>query len=106
VAALALAVKGILGVQEVRFWSKLVAGLALLHRLAFPPEVATPFIVVVTLFTGDPGLGVALMAEFNRRFFMPRFLNVQPALVRRRDGAHRPPGSQAPEKRQGNEPTA
>jgi hypothetical protein len=106
VAALALAVKGIFDVHEVRFRGKLVAGLALLHGLALPPDVATPLVVVVTLFAGDPGFGVTLVAEFNRRFFIPRFLNIQPALVRRCNGIHRCPGSQAPEQCQGNEPTA
>jgi hypothetical protein len=105
-AALALAVKGVLDVQEVRFGGKLVARLALLHGLALLPDVATPLVIVVTLFTGDPGFRVTLVAEFNRRFFIPLFLNIQPALVRRCTGIHRCPGSQAPEQSQGNEPTA
>jgi hypothetical protein len=97
VATLALAVKGLLGVQDLCFRGKIMAGLALLHRLTFPPEIATLLVIMVTLFAGNIGLGVAAMAELDRRFFPLRFLKFQPALVRRVGGAHRGPGPQAPE---------
>jgi hypothetical protein len=97
VAALALTVKGLLGLQDICFRGELVAGLALFHRLTFPPKIATLLVIVVTLFASDIGFGVAAMAELDQRFFPLRCLNFQPTLVRRIGGAHRRPGSQAPE---------
>jgi hypothetical protein len=106
VTAFALAVKGLLGVQDICFGGEIVAGLALFHRLTFPPEVATLLVIVVTLFAGDTGLGVAAMAELDRRLFPVWFLNFQPALTRRGGGVHRCQGPQAPKQQEAQEPTA
>jgi hypothetical protein len=68
VAALALAVEGGLGVAGVPRGHQLVAVLAFPHREALPPEVAAALVVMMALLAGDPGLGVARVAEEHRRF--------------------------------------
>jgi len=97
VAALALAMKGLLGFQDVCLGGETVAGLALFHRLPLPPEVTALLVIVMTDFAGDPRLRVAQVAEPDRRFFVLGLLNPQPALIRRGVGAHRAPGPPAPE---------
>lgn len=88
VAALTLAVKGVFQIQTIRFRGKKVAGLALFHRHAFLPEVAALLDVMMALFTSDPGLGVAPVAEQYWRFFPPlRLMDIQPAFSRRLGGS-------------------
>jgi hypothetical protein len=66
-AAFALAVIGVFHIQPANRRSETVAGLALFHRLPFPPEVAFPLVVVMALGAGYlPGF-VDPVAEPHRR---------------------------------------
>jgi len=67
-APFTLAVKGILGVQAACLRRQAVAGLALLHRLPFVPDVAPPLIVVMALGAAYPPGFMELVAELHRRF--------------------------------------
>jgi hypothetical protein len=104
--ALALAVKGILGVQEALSRPELMAGLAFLHRLTLLPKVAPPLVIMMTLFAGDQRLGVAPVAEFDRGFFPLWLLNIEPTFVRGLGRPPRSPGSQSPQQRHGQDPPA
>ena len=69
VAALTLAMKGILYIRTPPLGEKAVTGVALLHRLPLLPEVAPPLILMMTLPASQLPRLVEAMAEPYRRFF-------------------------------------
>jgi hypothetical protein len=74
-APFTLAMKGILGVHAACLWPQAVAGLALLHRLPFVPDIAPPPIVVMALGAAYPPGFMELVAELHRRFTASRARN-------------------------------
>jgi len=83
--AFTFAMKGILGVQAACLRCQAVAGLALLHRLSFVPDVALPPIVVMALGAAYSQGFMEPVAKLNRQLTADRARNFKETHCRRLD---------------------